>query len=116
MAAPNFFTIAPITSIGSPDSEGGRQRLSPTSSMAHAVPTSGSAATATLPETTTIQPPSLSISISPPAPAQLSTSPNWTKLTNPDEVDERLKRMKETFMRSLKGMGRGGEEVRKTEG
>ena len=67
--------------------------------------------TATTPETT-IQSPMLSPS--PPAPALLSTSPNrGPMLTNQDDVEEKLKRMNETFMRSLEGMGKGGGSVRR---
>ena len=56
---------------------------------------------------TTVRSPLLSAS--PPAPVRLSTSPNrGPMLTNQDDVDERLKRMNETFMRSLEVIGKGG--------
>jgi autophagy-related protein 13 len=67
--------------------------------------------TATTPETT-IQSPILSPS--PPVPALLSTSPNQgPMLTNQDDVEEKLKRMNETFLRSLEGIGKGGRDKEK---
>jgi autophagy-related protein 13 len=74
------------------------------------VPASGSTTAAS--RETTVQSPLLLAS--PPAPIQLSTSPNrGPMLTNQDDVDERLKRMNETFMRSLEGMGKGGGVARR---
>jgi len=68
-----------------------------------------SATTATPPETR-VQ------SQSPPALPQLSTSPNQgPMLTNQDEVEERLRRMNETFMRSLEGMAKGSVRRRDKE-
>ncbi|KAF8800913.1 hypothetical protein BYT27DRAFT_7262474 [Phlegmacium glaucopus] len=84
--------------------------------MAHAVPTSGTTAAATVPETTKIRSPSLSTSTSPPALAQLSTRPNLRPmLMNPDGVDERLKKMKEMFMRRSGGRRRDKEEEKEKE-
>ena len=53
------------------------------------------------------------LSPSPPAPAP-STSPNrGPMLTNQDDVEEKLKRMNETFLKSLEGIGKGGGSVRR---
>ena len=58
---------------------------------------------------TTIQSPKSSSS--PPA---SSTSPNrGPMLTNQEDVEEKLKRMNETFLRSLEGIGKGGGSVRR---
>ena len=53
----------------------------------------------------------IQLSTSPPA---MSTSPNrGPMLTNQDDVDEKLKRMNETFLRSLEGIGKGGGGMRR---
>ena len=70
---------------------------------------SAGSSTAATPETIIIQSPKLSSS-----PPPLSTSPNrGPMLTNQEEVEEKLKRMNETFMRSLEGIGKGGGSVRR---
>ena len=57
---------------------------------------------------------SLLSAASSPAPVRLSTSPNrGPMLTNKDDVEERLKWMNETFMKSLEGMGKGGSVRRR---
>ena len=89
---------------------GTTERMTAESAMPAVSAASGST-TATTPETT-IQSPMLSPS--PPAPALLSTSPNrGPMLTNQDDVEEKLKRMNETFLRSLEGIGKGGGSVRR---
>ena len=84
--------------------------LRTTESTLPTVPASGSTTAAS--RETTVQSPLLSAS--PPASVRLSTSPNrGPMLTNQDDVEERLKRMNETFMKSLEGMGKGGGVVRR---
>jgi len=57
---------------------------------------------------------SLLSAASSPAPVRLSTSPNrGPMLTNKDDIEERLKWMNETFMKSLEGMGKGGSVRRR---
>ena len=48
------------------------------------------------------------------SPPAASTSPNrGPMLTNQEDVEEKLKRMNETFLRSLEGIGKGGGSVRR---
>lgn len=101
--------ISPITGTALP-ALGTAERMTAESAVPAVSAASGSTTTRT-PETT-IQSPMLSPS--PPGPARLSTSPNrGPMLTNQDDVEEKLKRMNETFMRSLEGMGKGGGSVRR---
>ena len=77
-------------------------------SAMHAVSAASGSTDVTTPETI-VQSPMLSTS-----PPVLSTSPNrGPMLTNQDDVDEKLKRMNETFLRSLEGIGKGGGSVRR---
>ena len=79
-------------------------------------PPAASGSSTTRPETTM-----LSVSASPPAAAAASAASTGLStslhrgpmLTNQDDVDEKLKRMNETFMRSLEGIGKGGGGVRR---
>ena len=67
------------------------------------------AATATTAETILQSPKQLSSS-----PPDSSSSPNrGPMLTNQEDVEEKLKRMNETFLRSLEGIGKGGGSVRR---
>ena len=71
-------------------------------------PASGSAPSTTA-ETIIQSPKQLSSS-----PPDSSTSPNrGPMLTNQEDVEEKLKRMNETFLRSLEGIGKGSGSVRR---